>query len=151
VRREFKRGLIRGVSLAIVAVAVVPAIADAASRFIIPPQSWRFHIFPPQPSSTSTIRVIFKVPEELPKDQRWMLGITDYVSGPQSCARSDRGFFNTRGVKGAVLVATFRPEDTNATAWCTGSPRASTWLLIAVSATRRGKFRPFAGRLFTIT
>lgn len=65
---EFKRGLIRGVGLAIVAVALAPAIADAASRFTIKP---------PQPSSTSAITVTFKVPKELPKGQQWILSITD--------------------------------------------------------------------------
>jgi hypothetical protein len=99
--------------------------------------------------------VIFKVPNELPKGQHWAIGITDGLQSPQSCATIDQASFRTRGVKGAILVATFRPEqdglDTNPTAWCSGSQGGSTWLVIAFSATRRGKpVRGFAGRHFTI-
>lgn len=142
---EFGRGLIRGVGLAIVAMALVPAIADAASRFTIKP---------PQPTSTSAIVVTFKVPKELPTGQQWVLGITDGLSSPQSCATIDLKFFRTRGRKGQILKATFRPEqdilDTNPTAWCTGQG-ASTWGVIALSATRQGKpVRPVARRYFTI-
>lgn len=143
---EFKRGLIRCVGLAIAVVALAPAVADAASRFTIKP---------PQPSSTSAIAVTFKVPKELPKGQQWTLGITDGLSSPQSCATIDLKFFGTRGRKGQILKATFRPEqdilDTNPTAWCTGSQGGSTWAVIAASTTRQGKpVRAFAHRYFTI-
>ena len=84
---EFKRGLIRGVGLAIVAVALVPATAEAASRFTI---------LPPQPSSTSTITVIFKVPNELPKGQHWAIGITDGLQSPQSCATINLNAFSLK-------------------------------------------------------
>lgn len=143
----FKSGLIRGVGLAFVTVALGPAVADAASPS-------RFTIKPPQPSSTSAITVTFKVPKELPKGQRWMLGITDGLSSPQSCATIDLWSFSTRGRKGQILKAMFRPEqdilDTNPTAWCTGQG-ASTWGVIAFSATRQGKpVQAVAHRFFTI-
>lgn len=142
---DFKRGLIRGVGLAIVAMALVPAIADAASRLTIKPS---------QPSPTSTIIVTFKVPKELPKGQVWMLGMTDGVSSPQSCATIDVWSFLTRGRKGQILTAGLWPQqdilDTNPTAWCTGQG-ASTWGMIAYSATRQGKpLRVVARRYFTI-
>jgi hypothetical protein len=144
---EYTRGLIRGVGLAIVAVVLAPAIADAASRFTIDPA---------QPSSTSAITVTFKLPKKLPKGQRWMLGITSGLSSPQSCAIGDLAFFRTRGTKGGLLVATFRPQDdpvdNNPTAWCTASQGASTWGLAAFSATRKGNpIRIYARRYFTIT
>jgi hypothetical protein len=84
---EFKRGLIRGFGLAIVAVAVVPAIADAASRLTIKR---------PQPNSTSTITVTFKAPKVLPKGQHWMIGITDGLSTPQSCATINLNAFSLK-------------------------------------------------------
>lgn len=123
-----------------------PAIADAASQFTI---------MPLQPNSTSAITVTFKVPKKLPKGQHWILAISDPLSPPQSCASYDQKDFSTRGTKGQILKATFRPEqdilDTNPTAWCTGSPAASRWAVAAISAVRRDKeARVVAHRLFTI-
>ena len=117
-----------------------------------------FTIRPSHPTSHSTITITFKVPKKLPKGRHWLLGMGDHLATPQTCASFEELEFDTRGKKGEVLKATFRPQDdvvdTHPTAWCTGSAGASSYGVFAASHTPNGgHFHILVSRfrLFTIS
>lgn len=122
------------IGLTIGLLLITSAAAGATSPFTVAPS---------HPTAHSTITVTFKVPKELPKGRYWSLGMGDHLKTPQPCASFEEQEFKTRGEKGEVLKATFRPQDDvvdmHPTAWCTGSGSASSYGVFAASHTHDGR------------